>query len=69
LALWLKDAKTMENLQSDSREIEEYLKGNVISSTKKGWCLVAVDGYTIGWGKGDGQQLKNHYPKGLRRFG
>ena len=68
LALWLHSGKNMENLPSDGREIEEYLKGNVISSTKKGWCLVAVDGYTIGWGKGDGQVLKNHYPKGLRRF-
>ena len=24
-------------------------------------------GYSIGWGKGDGKVLKNHYPKGLRR--
>ncbi|MBQ2921096.1 MAG: Fmu (Sun) protein, partial [Oscillospiraceae bacterium] len=22
---------------------------------------------SIGWGKGDGKVLKNHYPKGLRR--
>ena len=68
LALWLRDGRNVENLSADSREIGEYLKGNVIPSTKKGWCLVAVDGYTIGWGKGDGQVLKNHYPKGLRRF-
>ena len=34
---------------------------------KVDFCLVTVDGYTIGWGKGDGKVLKNHYPKGLRR--
>ena len=33
---------------------------------KKGWALVCVDGYTAGWGKVNGTQVKNHYPKGLR---
>ncbi len=68
LALWLKDCKNTENLASDGREIQDYLCGNVIPSGKKGWCLVTVDSYPIGWGKGDGVQLKNHYPKGLRHF-
>jgi 16S rRNA C967 or C1407 C5-methylase (RsmB/RsmF family)/NOL1/NOP2/fmu family ribosome biogenesis protein len=68
LALWLSACKCAENLDSDGKEIDQYLAGNVISSGKKGWCLVTVDGYSIGWGKGDGVQLKNHYPKGLRRF-
>ena len=68
LALWLTDCRNAENLDSDSRKIQDYLCGNVIPSHKKGWCLVMVDGYSIGWGKGDGVQLKNHYPKGLRRF-
>ena len=49
-------------------DIQAYLAGNVIFSEKKGWCLVTVDGYSIGWGKGDGTQLINHYPKGLRRI-
>ena len=68
LALWLKECKNTENLESGSQQIQQYLTGNVIPSQKKGWCLVCVDGYSIGWGKGDGVQLKNHYPKGLRRF-
>ena len=68
LALWLKDCNCVEDLDSDGGEIQNYLGGNVISSHKKGWCLVTVDCYSIGWGKGDGVQLKNHYPKGLRRF-
>lgn len=33
----------------------------------KGWCLVCVDGYSLGWGKLAGGILKNHYPKGLRK--
>ena len=32
---------------------------------KKGWALVCVDGYPAGWGKVNGAQVKNHYPKGL----
>jgi len=39
----------------------------VVPSSKKGWCLVRAGTYSIGWGKGDGRVLKNHYPKGLRR--
>jgi NOL1/NOP2/fmu family ribosome biogenesis protein len=69
LALWLKDCKTVQNVTADSVEAENYLKGDVIPSEKKGWCLVTVDGYGLGWGKGDGRVLKNHYPKGLRRMG
>ena len=36
-------------------------------SQPKGWCLVCVDGYSLGWGKAAGAILKNHYPKGLRK--
>ena len=68
LALWLKDCTCTEDLDSNGQKIWDYLSGNVIPSSKKGWCLVTVDSYPIGWGKGDGTQLKNHYPKGLRRF-
>ena len=67
LALWLKNAKNVHDIPADTKEIQEYIHGNVVPSDKKGWCLVTVDGYSIGWGKGDGKVLKNHYPKGLRR--
>ena len=69
LALWLRDCKNLQSYAADSKEIDAYLHGNVVPSAKKGWCLVAVDGCTLGWGKGDGTVLKNHYPKGLRRLG
>ncbi|WP_246064803.1 methyltransferase RsmF C-terminal domain-like protein [Melghirimyces algeriensis] len=33
---------------------------------EKGWMLVAVDGFSLGWGKVSGGLIKNHYPKWLR---
>ena len=67
LAVWLKNCANTERYGADSEEIKAYLHGDVVASEKKGWCLVCADGYSIGWGKGDGRVLKNHYPKGLRR--
>jgi len=34
---------------------------------EKGWYLITVDGYSLGWGKAAGGIMKNHYPKGLRK--
>ena len=67
LALWLKTCENQQDYPADSGEISAYLRGDVVPSTQKGWCLVSAGGYSIGWGKGDGRVLKNHYPKGLRR--
>ena len=67
LALWLKICENQQDYPADSGEISAYLRGDVVPSTQKGWCLVSAGGYSIGWGKGDGRVLKNHYPKGLRR--
>ena len=67
LALWLHDCGNCLDLTWDSPELAKYLHGEVIGCHLKGWCLVRVDGCSIGWGKGDKTVLKNHYPKGLRR--
>ena len=67
LALWLKTCKTMEDYAPESPEMAAYLHGDVVPSVKTGWCLVTAGGFSVGWGKGDGRVLKNHYPKGLRR--
>jgi len=69
LALWLRTCTQTVALSSQSKELEDYLHGDVIAGSAKGWCLVTADGYSIGWGKGDGSQIKNHYPKGLRKLG
>ena len=67
LALWLRTCRNTLSLPADSNELRQYLHGDVLPFTGRGWCLVQADGYSIGWGKGDGKLLKNHYLKGLRR--
>ena len=67
LALWTKAPRQSLSFPADSKEIKAYLHGEALPCSAKGWQIVCVDGYSIGWGKGDGNLLKNHYPKGLRR--
>lgn len=56
---------------SDERVIK-YLKGetldveDIVSPKEKGWYLVCVDGYPLGFGKLAGQILKNKYLPGWR---
>ena len=67
LALWLKDCRCQVSFPAESEEIKAYLHGEVLPCREKGWCLVKAGAYSLGWGKADGSQLKNHYPKGLRK--
>ena len=67
LALWLKTCASVQDYAPDSPEMAAYIHGDVVPSTQKGWTLVTAGNLSIGWGKGDGKILKNHYPKGLRR--
>ena len=67
LALWLKKCENIQNFPAQSEEIRKFMAGEVIPGQVRGWCLITADGYSIGWGKGDGNTIKNHYPKGLRR--
>ena len=67
LALWLRECKNMLSLGTNSPQLAAYMHGDVVPCDRRGWCLVCADRYSIGWGKGDGTVLKNHYPKGLRR--
>ena len=67
LALWLAECETVESYDPEGEEIKAYIHGEVVESSQKGWCLVKAGDFSIGWGKGDGRVLKNHYPKGLRR--
>ena len=67
LALWLQSCSNIHSCDPEGTDMKAYLHGEVIPSDRKGWCLVKAGDYTIGWGKGDGKVLKNHYPKGLRR--
>lgn len=68
LALAPGDAVHVWNLDSDSPAALAYLNGQTFSAQgEKGWYLVCVDGFSMGWGKLAGGIMKNHYPKGLRR--
>ena len=67
LALWLKTCKNVQDFPGESTQIRDYMAGQVLPGTAKGWCLITAGGYSLGWGKGDGNTIKNHYPKGLRR--
>lgn len=70
LALALKPDEVVHtwNLDGNGEEIRNYLKGNTFPAEgEKGWYLITVDGYSIGWGKLAGGVMKNHYPKGLRK--
>ena len=53
--------------QADTITREGRSAGQADVSLPKGWCLVCVDGYSLGWGKAASAVLKNHYPKGLRK--
>lgn len=45
---------------------EERLKRSGTDVPAKGYCLIAVDGYPLGWGKWLDGMLKNEYPPGWR---
>ena len=67
LALWLGNAAPSVSFPADSVEVKAYMHGETVAAKHKGWCVFCVDGFGLGWAKGDGNILKNHYPKGLRR--
>lgn len=57
--------------KKEEDRVIRYLKGETISLTPeegpvKGWCLVCVDGYPLGFAKGTGMALKNKYYPGWR---
>ena len=66
-ALWQETLGSSVSLEESDPLLARYLSGDVLPSDKRGWTLVQADGLSLGWAKGDGSQLKNHYPKALRR--
>ena len=68
LALSLKPEETVHTYDLTVKEAEEYLSGQTFQAEgEKGWYLITVEGYSLGWGKLAGGIMKNHYPKGLRK--
>lgn len=69
LAMHAKDACHVAELSAEGREVRAYINGETFPwEGEKGWYLITVDGYSIGWGKLAGSVMKNHYPKGLRKL-
>lgn len=67
LALFLKPQRVRNSVSLGIPEAEAYLCGQTLNhSGSKGWYLVDIDGYSLGWAKLSDGILKNHYPKGLR---
>lgn len=79
LAMALSPAEVQRSVQleSGSDEAIRYLKGETLSmaeerivrsagSLPKGYVLVCIDGFAVGWGKWLDGMLKNDYPAGWR---
>ena len=57
----LRDERVVRYLKGETLNVED-----MTSPTEKGWYLVCVDGYPLGFGKLAGQVLKNKYLPGWR---
>ena len=44
----------------------KYISGETVPGDAEGWTIMRYQGLNIGWGKGNGGVIKNHYPKSLR---
>lgn len=68
MALKMSEFENVLNLTADNPDVIRYLKGETIETVleKKGWYLVCVDGYPLGWGKLSDGTLKNKYHAGWR---
>ena len=44
----------------------KYMAGETIEADREGWILIRYKEMILGWGKGSGGIIRNHYPKGLR---
>ena len=74
LAMCLKKSEYAHciDLPAEDERVRRYLKGETLELAdmtlpiSKGWCLVCVDGYPLGWGKLAGGALKNKYLPGWR---
>lgn len=71
LALTKDQFKNTIDLSSQDERVIKYLKGETldvkdIDTSTKGWVLICVDGYPLGFGKIAAGSIKNKYAKGWR---
>ena len=53
----------------DENAARAYQKGEMLPAPDscRGWYVPTLDGLSLGWAKASDGQMKNHYPKGLRK--
>ena len=61
LDLSVQDERVIKYLKGETLDVED-----LVSRKEKGWYLVCVDGYPLGFGKLANQTLKNKYLPGWR---
>lgn len=72
LALGMENYPSALNLSTGDQRIRRYLNGETLQAAdkecinEKGWQLVCVDGFPIGWGKLVNHILKNKFPVSWR---
>lgn len=69
LALFLHPEYVRKHYELSQEQAACYLRGETfpVNPDLKGWYLLSVQSCSIGFGKAVNGQMKNHYPKGLRR--
>lgn len=71
MALKMEEFRNCFSFVHNDPRVIRYLKGETITLEPeegeiKGWCLICVDGYPLGFAKGNGRSLKNKYYPGWR---
>lgn len=68
LALMKNQCRQTIDLSLEGEDWQRYLKGETLKGTGqyKGWVLMTINGFPLGWGKESNGIIKNLYPKGLR---
>lgn len=71
MALKPEEVSNVIRFSHQDERVLRYLKGETIplgkgEISKKGWYLVCVEDYPLGWAKGNGERLKNKYYPGWR---
>lgn len=67
MALKKENVKRIESFSLEDERVRRYLKGETIMlKGDKGWTLICIEDYPLGWAKQTGDFLKNYYPPGWR---
>lgn len=60
-------AHLCRRIELDEMQLQAYLRGEPLAiAAEKGYLCLCYQSYPVGFGKSDGQLIKNKYPKGLR---